>query len=81
MSRPIRQWTTLVMMFAVMTSQTMSMAQGTPEAPGDAPPAVQTFFTHWAVAAISPVMRLPDAPPVDGRLGGEVRIILAQDEY
>lgn len=81
MSRPIRQWTTLAMMFAVMISPAMSMAQAGPQAPGDARAAEQAFLTHWAVAAISPVMRLPDAPPVDGRQGGEVRIILAQDEY
>src|SRR5690606_10924343 len=49
--------------------------------PAENPSADKTFFVHYAVPAISPVMRLPDAPPADGRPGGEVRIILAQDEY
>jgi hypothetical protein len=39
------------------------------------------FFAYYAVPAISPVMRLPDAYPTDGRLGGLVGIVMAQDQY
>lgn len=45
----------------------------------DAPAA--SAIVHYPVPAISPVMRLPDAYPVDGRVGGTVGIILAQEEY
>ncbi len=43
------------------------------------PPA--SFFTHYTVPAISPVMRLPDAFPIDGRHARPVGIIAARDEY
>lgn len=39
------------------------------------------YFVHYAVPAMSPVMRLSNAYPADGRIGGEVGIVLAQDEY
>lgn len=39
------------------------------------------FFGHYAVPALSPVMRLPDAYPADGRFAGRVRGVLAQDQY
>lgn len=81
MIRHVRPQIALAMMLAVMTSQMMTSAQVTPNAPGGNPPAETTVFTHYVVPAISPVMRLPDTPPTDGRQGGEVRIILAQDEY
>jgi hypothetical protein len=39
------------------------------------------FFATYSVPAMSPVMRLPDAYPLDGNFGGEVGVVLAQDEY
>ena len=38
-------------------------------------------LAHWAVNPISDVMRLPDAVPADGEMGGTVRIAMAKDEY
>ena len=40
-----------------------------------------TFFAHFAVPAMSEMMRLPDAYPIDGRFAGDVGIVAAQDEY
>ena len=37
--------------------------------------------TYFAVPAMSDVMRLADAYPADGRLGGEVRAILSRGEF
>ena len=37
--------------------------------------------SHWAVPAMSEVMRLPDATPEDGVKGGTVTIVAAKDEY
>ena len=37
--------------------------------------------SHWAVPAMSEVMRLPDAVPDDGIKGGTVTIVAAKDEY
>ncbi len=45
------------------------------DAPADA------FFAHYVVPPLSPVMRLADMFPIDGRFGGTVGIITAQDEY
>lgn len=42
----------------------------------EAPP-----LAHYAVPALSDVMRLPDACPEDGRAGAEVRILAARDEF
>lgn len=39
------------------------------------------FFAHYAVPALSPAMRLPDAYPLDGEFGAEVGAVLAQDQY
>lgn len=39
------------------------------------------FFTYHVVPPLSPAMRLDDVYPVDGRPGGSVNIIAAQDEY
>lgn len=36
---------------------------------------------HYAVPAVSNLMRLPEQYPVDGVPGGEVRLIAAKDEY
>ena len=33
-------------------------------------------IAHWAVPAMSEVMRLPDAVPADGEKGGTVTIVL-----
>ncbi len=38
-------------------------------------------IVHYAVPAISDVMRLPDAYPVDGRFNAPLGIVLARDEY
>ena len=38
-------------------------------------------IVHWAVPAMSEVMRLPDAVPVDGEKDGTVTIVAARDEY
>ena len=38
-------------------------------------------IAHWAVPAMSEVMRLPDAVPQDGEKGGTVTIVAARDEY
>jgi hypothetical protein len=38
-------------------------------------------FLHYAVPAMSALMRLPDAYPTDGKPGGDVGIVMAQDEY
>jgi hypothetical protein len=45
------------------------------------PLAANAFFGHYAVPALSPAMRLPDAYPADGKFGGEVRMTLAGDQY
>ncbi len=37
--------------------------------------------TWWAVPAMSPIQRLPDAIPADGEKGGTVRIVAARGEY
>ena len=42
---------------------------------------VLAAVTHWAVPAMSEVMRLPDKTPEDGVRGGTVTIIAAKDEY
>lgn len=39
------------------------------------------FFGYYTVPAMSPAMRLPDAYPLDGDFGGEVGVVLAQDQY
>jgi hypothetical protein len=39
------------------------------------------YFAHYSVPTMSPAMRLPDAYPLDGTFGGEVGLVLAQDEY
>lgn len=39
------------------------------------------LFTYYAVPALSNLMRLPDAYPIDGTLGGTVGIVAARDEY
>jgi hypothetical protein len=39
------------------------------------------FFSYYAVPAISSVMRLPDAYPLDGKFGGDVEIVMARDQY
>ncbi len=40
-----------------------------------------TLFVHYAVPALSPVMRLPDTYPADGQPLAPISIIAAQDEY
>ena len=42
---------------------------------------VLAAVTHWAVPAMSEMMRLPDKTPEDGVKGGTVTIIAAKDEY
>ena len=42
---------------------------------------VLAAVTHWAVPAMSEMMRLPDKTPEDGAKGGTVTIIAAKDEY
>ena len=42
---------------------------------------VLAAVTHWAVPAMSEMMRLPDKMPEDGVKGGTVTIIAAKDEY
>jgi hypothetical protein len=42
-------------------------------------PAAPVVF--YAVPAMSDIMRLPDVYPEDGRLNGELRIVVAQDEF
>ncbi len=44
-------------------------------------PAGQVRLIHYAVPALSPLMRLPETYPIDGRCGGELRVIAARDEY
>jgi hypothetical protein len=46
-----------------------------------APADKKTALIHYAVPALSPAMRLPDAYPADGRALAPVSIIAAQDEY
>jgi hypothetical protein len=41
----------------------------------------QPAVVHYVVPAMSVLQRLPDAYPVDGQAGGELRIIAAKDEY
>lgn len=45
------------------------------------PPAADAGFVHYSVPAMSPVMRLPDAYPSDGKYAAEVGMVMAQDEY
>lgn len=41
----------------------------------------QTAIAWFAVPAMSEIMRLGDVWPRDGKLGGDVRIVLAKDEF
>lgn len=45
------------------------------------PEPLDAFFTHYSVPAMSPMMRLPDAFPSDGTIGGPLHLTLAQDQY
>ncbi len=47
----------------------------------EAKAAGQNGFVVYAVRAMSPLQRLPQVYPLDGRLGGDVRVALARDEY
>lgn len=51
------------------------------EAIKSSPRPVAPFLAAYVVPAMSPVMRLPGTYPLDGRLGGDLRIVLAQDQY
>lgn len=39
------------------------------------------FTAHYAVPAMSAVMRLPDVYPTDGQFGGNVNMVMAGDQY
>jgi len=41
----------------------------------------QPAVVHYVVPAMSVLQRLPDVYPVDGRAGGELRILAAKDEF
>jgi hypothetical protein len=65
----------------VLPSQQIATAARVAEDSKTASLSANAFFAHYVVPAMSPVMRLPDVYPEDGKFGGEVRVALAQDQY